>query len=39
MKETKPIVTIDWKKAKYAIAGVIIGAIILTLSYFIYFKD
>jgi len=38
-KETKPAITIDWKKAWYAAAGVAIAIGILLLSYFFYFKN
>jgi hypothetical protein len=36
MKNKKPIVTIDWKRAKFAIAGLLVG-IVLVIFIFLFF--
>jgi hypothetical protein len=37
-KEKKPIVTIDWKKGKFIIIGIVIALAILILASIFHFK-
>jgi len=38
MKEKKPVVFVDWKKAWYGIAGLIIAIVIVIFGYIFYFS-
>lgn len=37
-KEKKPVCVVDWRRAKFALAGVLIALAILIWTYFNYFN-